>query len=111
MPAPHTCVQLVLLPGKDASLAGALLRRCHWKKAGVDMTEDEVASMSTDTTGVPGGRTHMWMAEAYGGRHCVLLFAACPIPASTAFLTQAHTEQTHMPPLNCHTQLPLSFVP
>ncbi|KAF8057725.1 hypothetical protein HT031_005909 [Scenedesmus sp. PABB004] len=25
--------------------------RCHWAKAGVDMTEDEVASMSTDTTG------------------------------------------------------------
>jgi hypothetical protein len=25
--------------------------RCHWKKAGADMTEDEVASMSTDTTG------------------------------------------------------------
>lgn len=62
--------------------------------------------MSTDTTGVPGGRTHMWMAEAYGGRHCVLLFAACPVPASTTFLTHAHTEQTHMPPpLNCHCHL------
>jgi hypothetical protein len=28
-----------------------LTRRCRWKKAGADMTEDEVASMSTDTTG------------------------------------------------------------
>lgn len=30
--------------------------RSHWKKAGVDMTEDEVASMSTDTTGTTAFR-------------------------------------------------------
>jgi hypothetical protein len=44
-----------------AALPASLPPRSRWNKAGADMTEDEVASMSTDQSG-EGGGPWLWMS-------------------------------------------------